>query len=74
MCMGRSSYSAPATPKVDPAPTTVQASDVDTGGEEKKKKERRGRGSTVLEDRGSILGNLGGNSASGNNGGRTYLG
>lgn len=72
MCMGHKT-SVPETPKVDPAPTTVQAADVDTGGEEKKKKDRRGRGSTVLEDRGSILGNLGGNNT-GSTSGRTYLG
>ena len=72
MCMGGHKASVPETPKVDPAPTTVQASDVDTGGQETKKKERRGRGSTVLEDRGSILGNLG--NSTGTNGGRNYLG
>jgi hypothetical protein len=70
MCIGKAK--TPSTPKIDPAPTTVQASDVDTGGQETKKKDRRGRGSTVLEDRGSILGNLGG--STGTNGGRNYLG
>lgn len=68
MCFSRSS--APSTPKVDPAPSVVQAADVDTSSPEAKKKRRGGHGSTVLEDRGSILG---GSSDTGTNK-RTFLG
>ncbi|BEU87832.1 hypothetical protein TAMA11512_12960 [Selenomonas sp. TAMA-11512] len=43
-------------PKVDPVPTTVQASDTPDAPREEQRK-RRGRASTMLaEDRGAILG------------------
>ena len=67
MCTSRST---PSTPKIDPAPMAVQSADVDTSSPESKKKRRGGRGSTVLEDRGSILG---GSSDSGSDK-RTFLG
>lgn len=57
MCMFGGA-SAPSTPKVDPAPTTVQASDVDTS-QAKKKERRAGFKSTVKERRDTILGELG---------------
>ena len=59
MCMfGGGGSSTVSTPKVDPAPTTVQASDVDTA-TEKKKEKRNGFRSTVKERRDTILGELG---------------
>lgn len=57
MCMFGGA-STPSTPKVDPAPTTVQASDVDTS-PNKKKEKRAGFKSTVKEKRDTILGELG---------------
>lgn len=60
MCMGGGG-SAPATPRVDPAPTVVQPSDVqaDSGKNERKERRRIGRDSNVrAEDRNSILGSL----------------
>jgi hypothetical protein len=59
MCMGGGG--APATPRVDPAPTVVQPSDVqaDSGKNERKERRRIGRDSNVrAEDRNSILGSL----------------
>lgn len=55
---GSPSVSTPVSPKVDPAPTPVSASDVEVSSPQAKKKDRRGRMATVLEDRGSILGSL----------------
>lgn len=50
------SYTAP---KVDPAPTTVQSSDVGTEKEATTQRRKRGHSSTELStDRQSILGNL----------------
>jgi hypothetical protein len=60
MCMGGGG-DAPATPRVDPAPTVVQPSDVqaDSGKNERKERRRIGRDSNVrAEDRNSILGSL----------------
>lgn len=59
---GGHSYSAPKVEPVAPAPTTVQAADVnaDSGANERKDKRRRGRSSTELStDRDTILGGLG---------------
>lgn len=56
------SHSAPSytPPKVDPAPTTVQASDVETTTAAQTQRRKRGRSSTQLaNDRGTILGSLG---------------
>lgn len=57
MCMSRSV----STPKVDPAPTAVQAADVqaDTGNKERRERRRGGWQSTMLsDDRNTILGSL----------------
>lgn len=67
---GSPSVSTPAPAKVDPAPTPVSASDVEASGTQAKKRDRRGRMATVLEDRGSILGSL----TTNNDGKRNYLG
>ena len=72
MCGGGGGYSAPPTPKVDPAPTAV----VDSGKNSaqstaKKERRKKGQSSNVLAaDRDTILGNVGG--TSGTN--RTTLG
>lgn len=58
MCSGGGggSYTAP---KVDPAPTTVQSSDIDTSSTQTQQRRRRGRSSTMLStDRNTILGSL----------------
>ncbi|BEU87448.1 hypothetical protein TAMA11512_09120 [Selenomonas sp. TAMA-11512] len=73
MCTGKKNNSAPAQaytpPRVDPAPTVVQASDVGTETAAKSQKRRHGRASTMLSsDRGTILGTLAGGD------GRTTLG
>lgn len=48
MCSGGGgSYTAP---KVDPAPTAVQSSDVDTSSASESQKRKRGRRSTMLSD------------------------
>jgi len=58
MCTSKApSYSAP---KVDPAPTTVQAADVDTTAATTTQRRKRGRGSNQLStDRDTILGGTG---------------
>ena len=65
---GGGSYTPP--PKVDPAPTMVQSSDIGSKDSASgSQKRRRGRSSTMLSgDRETILGTLSGN------GGRTTLG
>jgi len=71
MCTGGSGGGASYTPpKVDPAPTSVQSSDIGSGDSAAKAQKRRhGRASTMLSsDRDTILGTLTGN------GGRTTLG
>lgn len=71
MCTGGSGGGASYTPpKVDPAPTAVQSSDIGSGDSAAKAQKRRhGRASTMLSsDRDTILGALTGN------GGRTTLG
>jgi hypothetical protein len=60
MCIGRK-VSTPAPPRVDPAPTTVQASDVQaeggSGDKERREQERRKRAATAIaQDRDTILG------------------
>ena len=55
------SHSAPSytAPKVDPTPTTVQSSDVDTTTATQQQRRKRGRSSTQLSsDRDTILGGL----------------
>jgi len=61
MCFGRSP-STPSVPKPDPAPTAVQAADVQaTNNGERKEARRRGRDSTMTStDRDTILGQLSG--------------
>lgn len=69
MCSGGGGGGGSYTPpKVDPAPTVVQSSDVGSGdGAAKAQKRRHGRASTMLSsDRDTILGTL--------TGGRTTLG
>ena len=61
MCIGHRP-STPSVPKPDPAPTAVQAADVQaTDNGERKEARRRGRGSTMIStDRDTILGQLSG--------------
>lgn len=61
MCIGKNP-SAPSAPKPDPAPTAVQAADVQaTDKGERKEARRRGRSSTMTStDRDTILGQLSG--------------
>lgn len=61
MCIGKSP-SAPSVPKPSPAPTAVQAADVQaTDNGARKEARRRGRGSTMTStDRDTILGQLSG--------------
>jgi hypothetical protein len=70
MCSGGGgsvSYTPP--PKVDPAPTSVQSSDIGSDNASASQRRRRGRASTMLSsDRETILGTLA------NGGGRTTLG
>lgn len=68
MCSGLfgGSYSAPEPAKVDPAPTPVQAADVQAdrgnGDKERKEQSRRRRAATSLaQDRDTILGSVSGN-------------
>lgn len=71
MCFSRS-VSTPETPKVDPAPTPVKASDVSASTDVKRKEKRNGFKSTVHENRGTILGALGGEGSL--DGSRKFLG
>lgn len=61
MCIGKSP-SVPSAPKPDPAPTAVQAADVQaTDNGKRKEVRRRGRSSTMTStDRDTILGQLSG--------------
>ncbi|UZD43633.1 hypothetical protein [Selenomonas sputigena] len=70
MCSGGGGGSGSYTPpKVDPAPTTVQPSDLSSKDTSSGQKRRRGRASTSLaNDRDTILGTIAGS------GGRTTLG
>lgn len=70
MCSGGGGGGSYTPPKVDPAPTAVQSSDIGSqDNASKAQKRRHGRSSTMLSsDRDTILGTLA------NGGGRTTLG
>ena len=70
MCSGGGGGGNYTPPKVDPAPTVVQSSDIGSGDTASNAQKRRhGRSSTMLSsDRDTILGTLA------NGGGRTTLG
>lgn len=62
MCSGGGGGGSYTPPKVDPAPTVVQSSDVGTSDAIKSQKRRHGRASTMLSsDRDTILGGATGN-------------